>query len=174
MGRYDNLFCRAGNIQTVEFDFDLANDTAMSVASEMVEEMSLSHNDAHKIAHAIKDEIVSLTQQGSRQGSATQSLDSNSDDESLVGKSEQNKPDEPLIRQESSGTKYEAQSCVRAPSRNSLSAEPEIEPINTQTAPQAQSRPVSCLSKVSHYSLTCLSNLTCDMHSDKSSVARDS
>jgi hypothetical protein len=30
----------------VEFDFDLGADTAMSVASEMVEDLSLSHEDA--------------------------------------------------------------------------------------------------------------------------------
>lgn len=52
----------AGAAKVVEFDFDLTNDTAMSVASEMVEEMSLSHNDAHRIAQAIKEEIFNLTQ----------------------------------------------------------------------------------------------------------------
>ena len=30
----------------MEFDFDLGADTAMSVASEMVEDLSLSHEDA--------------------------------------------------------------------------------------------------------------------------------
>jgi len=37
----------------VEFEFDLASDTAISVASEMVEEMSLSHVDAAIIAQVI-------------------------------------------------------------------------------------------------------------------------
>ncbi len=45
----------------VEFEFDLASDTAISVASEMVEEMSLSHEDAAVIAQAIKNEIFNLT-----------------------------------------------------------------------------------------------------------------
>ncbi len=35
-----------GPSKTVEFDFDLGADTAMSVASEMVEDLSLSHEDA--------------------------------------------------------------------------------------------------------------------------------
>ena len=48
----------------MEFDFDLVSDTAMSVASEMVEEMSLSHEDAHKISLAIKEEIKALTHKG--------------------------------------------------------------------------------------------------------------
>ena len=38
-------------------------DTAMSVASEMVEDLSLSHNDAIAIAAAIKQEIKQLTGQ---------------------------------------------------------------------------------------------------------------
>ena len=37
----------------VEFEFDLASDTAISVASEMVEEMSLSHSDAAIIAQVL-------------------------------------------------------------------------------------------------------------------------
>ena len=37
----------------VEFEFDLASDTAISVASEMVEEMSLSHSDAAIIAQVM-------------------------------------------------------------------------------------------------------------------------
>lgn len=45
----------------VEFDFDLASDTATSVASEMVEEMSLSACDAARIASAIRAEILALT-----------------------------------------------------------------------------------------------------------------
>ena len=36
----------AGPSKTVEFDFDLAADTAYSVASEMVSDLSLSHDDA--------------------------------------------------------------------------------------------------------------------------------
>ena len=45
----------------VEFEFDLGSDTAISVASEMVEAMSLSHLDAARIAEAIKEEIFNLT-----------------------------------------------------------------------------------------------------------------
>ncbi len=45
----------------MEFDFDLGADTAMSVATEMVNELSLSHEDARAIATAIGDEIKSLT-----------------------------------------------------------------------------------------------------------------
>ncbi len=36
----------AGAPKTVEFDFDLAADTAYSVANEMVSDLSLSHEDA--------------------------------------------------------------------------------------------------------------------------------
>ena len=64
----------------VEFDFDLASDTAMSVASEMVEEMSLSHSDAERIALAIKDEIWNLTHK-LQQGAEHTSTGSGSDDE---------------------------------------------------------------------------------------------
>ncbi len=51
----------AGPAKTVEFDFDLGADTAMSVATEMVNELSLSHEDARAIATAIGDEIKQLT-----------------------------------------------------------------------------------------------------------------
>lgn len=53
----------AGPARTVEFDFDMGADTAMSVASEMVEDLSLSHDDAKAIAAAIKLEIKQLTGQ---------------------------------------------------------------------------------------------------------------
>ncbi len=53
----------AGPARTVEFDFDMGADTAMSVASEMVEDLSLSHDDAKAIAAAIKQEIKQLTGQ---------------------------------------------------------------------------------------------------------------
>lgn len=52
-----------GPARTVEFDFDMGADTAMSVASEMVEDLSLSHDDAKAIAAAIKQEIKKLTGQ---------------------------------------------------------------------------------------------------------------
>ena len=39
----------AGAPKTVEFDFDLAADTAYSVANEMVSDLSLSHDDAKVI-----------------------------------------------------------------------------------------------------------------------------
>jgi Oxidative-stress-responsive kinase 1 C-terminal domain len=45
----------------VDFDFDLGADTAMSVASEMVEDLSLSAEDARAVAAAIRDEIKLLT-----------------------------------------------------------------------------------------------------------------
>ena len=45
----------------MEFDFDLGADTAMSVATEMVNELSLSHEDARASATAIGDEIKQLT-----------------------------------------------------------------------------------------------------------------
>lgn len=50
-----------GPAKTVEFDFDLGADTAMSVASEMVDDLSLSAEDARAIAEAIRDEIKLLT-----------------------------------------------------------------------------------------------------------------
>ena len=53
----------AGPARTVEFDFDMGADTAMSVASEMVEDLSLSHEDARAIAAAIKQVIKQLTGQ---------------------------------------------------------------------------------------------------------------
>ena len=56
-------FLCAGPARTVEFDFDMGADTAMSVASEMVEDLSLSHDDARAIAAAIKQEIKQLTGQ---------------------------------------------------------------------------------------------------------------
>jgi hypothetical protein len=64
----------------VEFEFDLAFDTAISVASEMVEEMSLSHVDAAIIAQAIKEEIFSLTHKSQHHPGAA-SFGSASDDE---------------------------------------------------------------------------------------------
>ncbi len=43
----------AGAPKTVEFDFDLAADTAYSVANEMVSDLSLSHEDAKVRQRAI-------------------------------------------------------------------------------------------------------------------------
>ena len=60
LGPMRTLSC-AGPAKTVEFDFDLGADTAMSVATEMVNELSLSHEDARAIATAIGDEIKQLT-----------------------------------------------------------------------------------------------------------------
>ena len=42
----------AGAPKTVEFDFDLAADTAYSVANEMVSDLSLSHEDAKVVRAA--------------------------------------------------------------------------------------------------------------------------
>ena len=58
----------------MEFDFDLVADTAISVASEMVDEMSLSPEDARSISMAIKDEIRKLTKEGSYSGERCASL----------------------------------------------------------------------------------------------------
>lgn len=67
----------------MEFEFDLGSDTAISVASEMVEEMSLSHTDAARIAQAIKEEIFFLTHKGPGSNHrAAPSYCSVSDDES--------------------------------------------------------------------------------------------
>ena len=109
----------AGSAKTVEFDFDLASDTAMSVASEMVEEMSLSHGDAHKIAHAIKEEILSLTHKPLEEPA----VDSHSEDGSFghLSHADALRMEERLVRQESSGTRYEgAHCCSSQPSRTSL------------------------------------------------------
>ena len=43
----------AGAPKTVEFDFDLAADTAYSVANEMVSDLSLSHEDAKVCKHSL-------------------------------------------------------------------------------------------------------------------------
>lgn len=45
----------------MQFEFNLGEDTAGSVASEMVDEMSLSKDDAHSIAAAIKEQVRVLT-----------------------------------------------------------------------------------------------------------------
>ena len=64
----------AGPSKVVEFNFDLAADTAMSVAGEMVQEMSLSHEDAQHIAEAIRTEIRQLTEAGLSLGMHTGEL----------------------------------------------------------------------------------------------------
>lgn len=50
-----------GPAKTVQFHFDLGTDTAMSVASEMVDDLCLSAEDARSIAAAIREEILLLT-----------------------------------------------------------------------------------------------------------------
>jgi Oxidative-stress-responsive kinase 1 C-terminal domain len=72
--------------KTVEFDFDLGEDTAMSVASEMVEDLALSAEDARAIAAAIKDEIKLLTGLLDRRG-----------DDSLASSSERVRPLQVII-----------------------------------------------------------------------------
>lgn len=52
-----------GDSRTVEFEFDLSHDTAVSVAGEMVEELQLSPEDAAAIASAIKAELEGLASQ---------------------------------------------------------------------------------------------------------------
>jgi len=53
----------SGSQRTVEFEFDLSKDTAVDVATEMVEDLQLSPDDAVAIAVAIKNEVVSLSSQ---------------------------------------------------------------------------------------------------------------
>jgi Oxidative-stress-responsive kinase 1 C-terminal domain len=61
----------------VDFDFDLGADTAMSVASEMVEDLSLSAEDARAVAAAIRDEIKTLTGLLHRRGNDSLASSSN-------------------------------------------------------------------------------------------------
>ena len=82
-----NASLLVGAPKVVEFEFDLGSDTAISVASEMVEEMSLSHSDAARIAQAIKEEIFNLTHKvQSGQHRAAASYGSVSDDESAAAR----------------------------------------------------------------------------------------
>lgn len=66
-----------GPAKTVDFDFDLGADTAMSVASEMVEDLSLSAEDARAVAAAIRDEIKTLTGLLHRRGNDSLASSSN-------------------------------------------------------------------------------------------------
>ena len=61
----------------MDFDFDLGADTAMSVASEMVEDLSLSAEDARAVAAAIRDEIKTLTGLLHRRGNDSLASSSN-------------------------------------------------------------------------------------------------
>ena len=61
----------------MDFDFDLGADTAMSVASEMVEDLSLSAEDARAVAAAIRDEIKMLTGLLHRRGNDSLASSSN-------------------------------------------------------------------------------------------------
>lgn len=49
-----------GRIRNIYFPFDVENDTALSVATEMVAELDLADQDVIKIADMIDDEIISL------------------------------------------------------------------------------------------------------------------
>lgn len=51
-----------GQMRTVEFDFDLGSDTAMSIASEMVDDLTLSRDDAQSIASAIKQILEGMAE----------------------------------------------------------------------------------------------------------------
>ncbi|CAI0559488.1 unnamed protein product [Linum tenue] len=68
-GDDDGIFLRLrvsdveGRIRNIYFPFDVENDTAMSVVSEMVSELAISDKDAIKIADMIDDEIASLVPQ---------------------------------------------------------------------------------------------------------------
>ncbi|CAN1807843.1 Serine/threonine-protein kinase WNK1 [Linum perenne] len=62
----DGIFLRLkvsdteGRIRNIYFPFDVENDTAMSVVTEMVSELAISDEDAVKIADMIDDEVASL------------------------------------------------------------------------------------------------------------------
>lgn len=49
--------CAAGHCKTVEFTFDMCEDTAECIANEMMEDLSLSADEAAYIADKIKEEI---------------------------------------------------------------------------------------------------------------------
>lgn len=59
-------------LRTVEFQFDMKHDTAVSVASEMVADLELSPEDAEIIAEAMNKEISTLSE--NLEGKASQSL----------------------------------------------------------------------------------------------------
>lgn len=57
--------CRAaGHCKTVEFTFDMREDTADCIAKEMMDDLSLSEDEAAKIAKKIKEEIGRLVSPG--------------------------------------------------------------------------------------------------------------
>ncbi|XP_020694152.1 probable serine/threonine-protein kinase WNK1 isoform X1 [Dendrobium catenatum] len=49
-----------GNVRNIFFPFDLDNDTAMSVATEMVTDLNITYYDITQIAKLIDDEVASL------------------------------------------------------------------------------------------------------------------
>jgi hypothetical protein len=49
-----------GHCKTVEFTFDMREDTADCIAKEMMDDLSLSEDEAAKIAKKIKEEIGRL------------------------------------------------------------------------------------------------------------------
>jgi WNK lysine deficient protein kinase len=51
-----------GSARTVQFEFDVAVDTAVAVASEMVSDLELSMDDARAIAGAIAQEVTALAE----------------------------------------------------------------------------------------------------------------
>lgn len=55
-----------GHCKTVEFQFDMAADTADDIASEMMEDLSLSADEAQYIAQKIKEQISNLCGSGPR------------------------------------------------------------------------------------------------------------
>lgn len=52
--------CCTGHCKTVEFTFDMREDTADCIAKEMMDDLSLSEDEAAKIAKKIKEEISRL------------------------------------------------------------------------------------------------------------------
>lgn len=57
---------RTGHCKTVEFTFDMREDTADCIAKEMMDDLSLSEDEAAKIAKKIKEEIGRLVSAGRR------------------------------------------------------------------------------------------------------------
>lgn len=63
----DNIFCRlSGRIRNIYFPFDLENDSALSVANEMVSELDITDQDVKKIADMIDGEIATLVPEWKR------------------------------------------------------------------------------------------------------------
>ncbi|KAJ4722451.1 putative Kinase [Melia azedarach] len=68
----DGIFLRLriadneGRVRNIYFPFDIATDTALSVAAEMVSELDITNQDVTKIAEIIDDEITTLVPEWKR------------------------------------------------------------------------------------------------------------